>query len=178
MYVGTFGAFKQIEIKRFIAYTSIAQVGFIMLGLSTLSLGGLISAILYLFIYAIMSVGFFNLLLNTQHISTKKNVIYLSEVYGVAYYSPRAARALSVFLYSMAGIPPLGGFIGKLFIYISAIDSGLELVVLFSVVLSTISTYYYLNLIKCMWFVRVYYISRQYYVILSFVASLLMISTL
>ena len=67
MCVGTFGALSQVRIKRFIAYTSISQVGFILLGLASLSLGGLIAAILYLFIYAITSVAFFTLLLNTNH---------------------------------------------------------------------------------------------------------------
>lgn len=148
MWVGTFGALTQVRIKRFIAYTSISQVGFIMLGLASLSLGGLIAAILYLLIYAITSVVFFTLLLNTNHIVTKKNPRYFSELYYISVYNNRFAHYLSVFLLSMAGVPPLGGFIGKLFIYISAIDAGLELVVFFSLLLSLISTYYYLNVIQ------------------------------
>jgi NADH-quinone oxidoreductase subunit N len=119
-----------------------------MLGLASLSLGGLISALLYLFIYAITSVAFFTLLLNTNHAVTKKNPRYFSELNYLSVYNREFANYLNVFLLSMAGVPPLGGFIGKLFIYISAIDAGLELVVFVSLLLSLVSTYYYLNVIQ------------------------------
>ncbi len=92
MCVGTFGALIQVRIKRFIAYTSISQVGFIMLGLASLSLGGLIAAILYLFIYAITSVAFFTLLLNTNHLVTKKNPRYFSELNCISLYDRKFAN--------------------------------------------------------------------------------------
>jgi NADH-quinone oxidoreductase subunit N len=119
-----------------------------MLGLASLSLGGLIAAILYLFIYAITSVAFFTVLLNINHVKTKKNPRYFSELYHMSVYNKKFANYLSGFLLSMAGVPPLGGFIGKLFIYISAIDAGLELLVFVSLLLSLVSTYYYLNVIQ------------------------------
>lgn len=147
MFVGTFGALKQVRIKRFIAYASISQVGFILLGVSTCSLSGLIASIVYLLIYVVMSLIFFILLLNTEHIVTKKNIIYLSELYCFSIYSPKFAKYLAVVLFSMAGIPPLGGFIGKLFIYVVAIEAKLDLVVFFSLLLSILSTYYYLNFV-------------------------------
>jgi NADH-quinone oxidoreductase subunit N len=147
MFVGTFGALKQVRIKRFIAYASISQVGFILLGVSSCSLSGLVASIVYLFIYVVMSLIFFILLLNTEHIATKKNIIYLSELYCFSIYSPIFAKYLAVVLFSMAGIPPLGGFIGKLFIYVVAIEAKLDLVVFFSLLLSILSTYYYLNFV-------------------------------
>jgi len=147
MIVGTFGALKQVKIKRFIAYASISQVGFLMLGVASCSLGGFISSIIYLFLYALMSLAFFILMLNIEHVVTKKNVIYLSEFYCFSLYNTSMAKYLAVVLFSMAGIPPLGGFICKLLVYISAIDAKLDTVVFFSLVLSLISTYYYLNFI-------------------------------
>lgn len=94
-----------------------------------------------------MSLIFFTIILNTEHVSTKKNIIYLSELYCFSIYSPKFAKYLVVVLFSMAGIPPLGGFVGKLFIYIVAIDARLDLVIFFSLFLSVVSTYYYLNFI-------------------------------
>ena len=97
-----------------------------MLGLASLSRGGLITALLYLFIYVITSVAFFTVLLNANHAVTKKNPRYFSELNCLSVYNRKFANYLNVFLLSMARVPPLGGFIGKLFIYISAIDAGLE----------------------------------------------------
>jgi NADH-quinone oxidoreductase subunit N len=147
MFVGTFGALKQVRVKRFIAYASISQVGFIMLGLASCCIGGLIASVLYLFIYALMSIVFFALILNTEHIVSKKNIIYLSELYCFSLYSSKFAKYLAIVLFSMAGIPPLGGFISKLFVYIVAIDAKLDLIVFVSLFLSVVSTYYYLNFI-------------------------------
>ena len=162
MIVGTFGALKQVKIKRFIAYASISQVGFLMLGVASCSLGGFISSIIFLFLYALMSLAFFILILNIEHVVTKKNVIYLSEYYCFSLYNPSMAKYLAVVLFSMAGIPPLGGFICKLLVYISAIDAKLDTVVFFSLVLSLISTYYYLNFIHYIWFVK-FNVLKLYY---------------
>jgi NADH-quinone oxidoreductase subunit N len=162
MIVGTFGTLKQVKVKRFIAYASISQVGFLMLGVSSCSLGGFIASIVYLFLYALMSLGFFILMLNIEHVVTKKNIIYLSEFYCFSIYSPKLAKYLAVILFSMAGIPPLGGFICKLLVYIVAIESKLDMVVFFSLILSIVSTYYYLNFIHYIWMVK-FNVLRLYY---------------
>ena len=114
LFIGTFGALKQTRIKRFIAYTSISQVGFIFLGVACCSLNGLIAALLYLLLYIIMSILFFSLLLKTEHILTIKNITFLSDLYSFDLYNQKEMKILSVVLFSMAGIPPLGGFFGKL----------------------------------------------------------------
>jgi NADH-quinone oxidoreductase subunit N len=167
MLVGTFGALKQVKVKRFIAYASISQVGFIMLGVASCSLIGFISALMYLFLYAVMSLAFFTLLLNTEHATKKTPVIYLSELYCLSLYSSNAAKYLAAILFSMAGIPPLGGFICKLLVYLAAMDAKLDVAVLFSLLLSIISTYYYLNFIHYIWFVkfnslRLYYFKSDF----------------
>ena len=76
MFIGAFGALKQVRVKRFIAYSSISQVGFILLGMASCSLSGLIASMVYLFIYIVMSLIFFTIILNTEHIVTKKNIIF------------------------------------------------------------------------------------------------------
>lgn len=173
MFVGTFGALKQVRVKRFIAYASISQVGFIMLGLASCCIGGLIASVLYLFIYALMSIVFFALILNTEHIVSKKNIIYLSELYCFSLYSSKFAKCLAIVLFSMAGIPPLGGFISKLFVYIVAIDAKLDLIVFVSLFLSIVSTYYYLNFIHYIWFVK-FNVLRLYFFKSNFFLDLIL----
>jgi len=146
--VGTLGALKQVRIKRFIAYTSINQVGFIMLGIASLNLIGLVSALMYLILYSIMSISFFAIILNTEHIITKKSMVYLSDLQSLSLYNTEAGKHLVLVVLSMAGLPPLGGFIGKLFLYFSAMESRLDSIIFISMAVGIVSTYYYLNLVK------------------------------
>ena len=162
LFVGSFGAIKQLRIKRFIAYTSINQVGFIFLGLASCNLTGLTASIVYLMLYAIMSIGFFTILLNTEHIITKKNMVYLSDLYCYSFYNFKSSQHLILIILSMAGLPPLGGFIGKLFLYFSVMEARLDYLVAFSLVLSIISVYYYLNFVRHVWFEK-YKVLKLYY---------------
>jgi len=146
--IGALGAIKQVSIKRFIAYTSINQVGFIFLGLASCSLFGLISSLLYILIYALMSLIFFTVLLKTEHIFNNRGIIYLSDLYYFSFYNGEISIYLSTVLLSMAGLPPLGGFIGKFFLYLAAIEARLDNIVFISLLISMISTYYYLNIIR------------------------------
>lgn len=148
MFVGTFGALKQVKIKRFIAYTSINQVGFILLGVASINLAGLVASLLYLCLYAIMSLSFFAVILNTEHFVTRRSMIYLSDLQSLSLYNFEVSKHLVLTILSMAGLPPLAGFIGKLFLYLSAIEARLDATILFSMLISIISTYYYLNLVK------------------------------
>ena len=124
--VGTFGALKQIRIKRFIAYASISQVGFIFIGLSCGSLDGLISSILYLFLYVLMSILFFSLLLKTESIIYGKNMTYFTDFYSVENVDQKEIKFLLIVLMSMSGVPPLGGFVGKILLYFAAFDTRLD----------------------------------------------------
>jgi len=126
LFIGTFGSLKQVRVKRFIAYASISQVGFIFMGLSCCSMNGLISSILYLFLYAIMSLIFFSLILKTEHILLGKNITFFSDLYSFDFYNKKEITFLSIVLLSMAGIPPLGGFIGKLCLYFASFDAKLD----------------------------------------------------
>lgn len=80
MIIGTLGAIQQTRIKRFIAYASINQVGFIFLGLSSCSLIGLIASLVYIFLYGITTLIFFGIILNTENIITSRSMIYLSDL--------------------------------------------------------------------------------------------------
>lgn len=152
MVVGSFGAIKQIRIKRFFAYTSINQIGFILLGISSCSLMGLIASIMYLCLYIIMNLIFFSIFLRIEHAIIEKNIVYLSDLYGISSYSYETSIHFSITILSMAGLPPLGGFIGKLFIYFSAIEARLDFSLLFTLLISILSTYYYLNCIRYIFF--------------------------
>ena len=152
--VGTFGALKQLRIKRFLAYASINQVGFIFFGLACGNIGGLVASLIYVFLYSLMSVLFFSIILQSEHLLTNKTVVYLSDFYTLESYSTKNLQYLIVAMFSMAGLPPLGGFVGKLLLYIVAIDSRLDFVVFFSLFLSIISTYYYINFIHYLWFIK------------------------
>lgn len=158
MVIGTLGALKQVRVKRFIAYTSINQVGFILLGVSCCNLAGLIASILYMVLYSIMSISFFTIVLNIEHAITKRGIVYLSDVYSLALYNAESTRHLVIVILSMAGLPPLGGFFGKLFIYFAVMEARMDWVVFCSLLIGVISTYYYLSLLRHVWFEKTRYI--------------------
>ena len=152
--VGIFGAVKQVRIKRFLAYTSISQVGFILLGVSCGSVGGLVASIVYLFIYTISSLVLFSIFLNIQHISNEKPILYLCELYFFSSNQLKGARFLSIVILSMSGIPPFAGFLGKLLIYFALMEVSFDLTIITTMFLSIISSYYYLNFLHYLWFVK------------------------
>lgn len=164
MIVGAFGALKQTRIKRFIAYTSINQVGFLLLGIASCNLIGLISIFIYLILYILMNIIFFSIILNTEHIITQRNMIYLSDFYMFSLFNNETSKYLVLTLMSMAGLPPLGGFIGKLFLYFSIIEARLDYILILSLLISILSTYYYLSLIRHILFEKCYNFKLYYYI--------------
>lgn len=161
---GALGAIKQIRIKRFIAYTSINQIGFILLGISSCNFIGLVSSIIYIILYSIMSIIFFTLLLNTEHLINKRNMIYLSDLYSLSLYNNDNSKYLIVTILSMAGLPPLAGFFGKLFLYFSVIEARLDLLLMISLLISVISTYYYLSFVRYIVFEKLYNYKLYYFI--------------
>jgi len=166
MAVGSFSALKQVRIKRFLAYTSISQVGFILLGVSSGNLLGLSASLMYLLLYIIMNLLFFTIFLNIEHVILNKNVVYLSDLYGLSNYTKEAGKHLALTILSMAGLPPLGGFIGKLFLYFSIIEARLDFILLMSLLISLISTFYYLNFLRYLFFeahleTKLYYYAKK-----------------
>lgn len=148
---GCFAALAERKTKRFLAYASINQIGFILLGLAAGSFEGYRTTLLYLFIYAVTNIGFLVVFLNARR-ADGNSLIYLSDFRGIGQQHWLLSWTLAVTLLSMAGIPPLAGFFGKYYLLLHAQEQGLYGLVITALVTSLVSTYYYLRLIKIFWF--------------------------
>ena len=149
---GCLGALSEQVIKRFIAYSSINQMGFLFMGLASGTFEGLRASLIYLFLYILMNLGFFILFLNTREEKTNRSLTYLSDFNDYAQDHYLYSVTLVIILFSMAGIPPLGGFFGKYFLFLHSFEIGHLLLVIVGMITSVIATYYYLRIIKIMWF--------------------------
>lgn len=149
---GCLGALTEQNIKRFVAYSSINQMGFLLMGLTSGTFEGFRSALIYLLLYVIMNAGFFLLFLTTREINSNKSLTYLSDFNDFASKNYLYSIGLVIILFSMAGIPPLGGFFGKYFIFLHSFETGHLFLVFIGMVTSVIAAYYYLRIIKIMWF--------------------------
>jgi NADH-quinone oxidoreductase subunit N len=150
MVLGAFAAIGQHNIKRLMAYSSIGHVGYILLGLAAGTEEGVRGILVYVAIYMVMNLGTFAVILSMR----RHNVMVedISDLAGLSRSQPLMALALAIFMFSMAGIPPLAGFFGKLYIFMPAIDAGLVIPAIIGVVSSVVSAYYYLRIIKIAYF--------------------------
>ena len=149
---GCFGALGEQRIKRFIAYSSINQMGFLFMGLACGTFEGLRASLIYLLLYVLMNLGFFILFLNTREEKTNRSLTYLSDFNDYAQNHYLYSVTFVIILFSMAGIPPLGGFFGKYFLFLHSFEIGHIMLVIIGMITSVIATYYYLRIIKIMWF--------------------------
>ena len=150
MIIGAFGAIAQTNIKRLIGYSSIGHVGFALMGLAAVSPEGLSGFIIYLFLYSIMMLGIFAFILNME-----KDEVLVTDIYSLARYSennPATAFAFSLILFSLAGIPPLAGFICKLYVMMAIINSGIVYLALIGAIVSVIGAFYYLRIVYIVYF--------------------------
>ncbi|MBF0189805.1 MAG: NADH-quinone oxidoreductase subunit NuoN [Magnetococcales bacterium] len=147
--VGAIAAIAQTNIKRMLAYSSIGHVGFILLGLTAHSGLGYQSVVAYLAIYIFTNVGAFAviLLLNREGVGDE-----VADYKGLAHKRPMVAFLMALFMFSMAGIPPLAGFMGKLYVFMAAIQSGMMALAIAGVLFSAIGAFYYLRIVKVMYF--------------------------
>lgn len=150
MFVGAFAALVQTNIKRLLAYSSIGHVGYALVGLAAGGEAGLRGVVIYLALYLFMSAGAFGCVLLMQREGTYLEK--LSDLAGVARRHPLFALALSAFMFSMAGIPPLAGFFGKMYIFISAVQAGMVPLAVIGVLSSVVACFYYLKIVKIMYF--------------------------
>ncbi len=144
MTVGNLGAMRQYELRRFMAYSSIAQAGYIMLALVGNGKMAVPSIIYYLFIYLATNFCLFFII----SVIGQKRPEEFASLRGLAKQSPALAGILVLCLFSLAGIPPLAGFTGKFMLFASAAEGGFYGLVIFAALNSTVSLYYYLLLIK------------------------------
>jgi NADH-quinone oxidoreductase subunit N len=146
--IGSLGSLYQQGIKRLLAYTSISQVGFAFLGLSCGTPAGIMSSILFFIAYIVASMGVFIILINTEGFYSGSPAIYLSDLTGFNTFQRTEAVILTIFILSMAGIPPLAGFFGKLTIFLATIGAHMYTFTLVAIILSTVNAYTYMRFIK------------------------------
>ena len=150
MFVGAIAAIGQTNIKRLMAYSSIAHMGYALIGLASGTVFGLQAMLVYMAIYVTMNVGTFAFILSMEKDGQPVTDIYSLNQLGVK--QPGRALAMLVLLFSLAGVPPLVGFFGKLFVLRAAYDAGLIWLAVLGVLASVIGAYYYLRLIYLMYF--------------------------
>ncbi len=150
MLFGSIVAISQKNIKRMLAYSSISHAGYIAIGLSAANPDALAGMIFYLFAYSFMNLGAFGIISIIE--SENEGNLELNSYMGLANKNPLLAGLLSLFMFALAGIPPLAGFFGKYYVFISAIESGLTWLALVGVLSSIISVYFYLRIVVYMYF--------------------------
>jgi len=149
MLIGNIAALVQTNIKRMLAYSSIAHAGYLLVGLVANSEMGVQGVLFYLLAYAFMNLGAFTVI---QLIANRdEQYVAISDYSGLGFQRPGISLALSVFLLSLAGIPLTAGFTGKLFLFAAAIESEMYWLVIIAVVASAIGIYYYLRVLVFMY---------------------------
>ena len=150
MLIGSLGALRQTDLKRLMAYSTINHIGFILMGLIPGSEDGITSICIYLIFYITMNLGIFLFILNMQR--DQVSVTSIKDLSGLYRSQPLIAGCISIILFSMAGIPPMAGFIGKLIILNIVIDNNLFYLAVIAVLTSVIAAFYYIRLIKSIFF--------------------------
>jgi NADH-quinone oxidoreductase subunit N len=150
MVLGSFAAIGQTNIKRLMAYSSIGHMGFALVGLAAGTQEGAQGVLVYIAIYVAMTLGTFAIILtmkrNGQPVETIKDFAGLSRT------NPIIAFFFAMFLFSLAGVPPLAGFFGKFYVFMAAIKSGLFVLAVVGVLASVVGAFYYLSIVKLMYF--------------------------
>ena len=150
MLLGAFAAIGQSNIKRLMAYSSIGHVGYALIGLAVGGQQGIRGVLIYMAIYLFMNLGAFTCILCMRRGQQMVEGIY--DLAGLSRTHPMMALALAIFLFSLAGIPPLAGFFGKLYIFLAAVEGGLYTLAIVGVLSSVVAAYYYIRIVKVMYF--------------------------
>lgn len=150
MVLGAFAAIGQSNIKRLLAYSSIGHMGFALVGLAAGNEEGVRGVVIYMMIYLFTTIGVFACVLAMRR--QGKQVEQISDLAGLARTNKGLAFVLSMLMFSLAGIPPLAGFFGKLFVFMAAVKAGLWLLAIVGVVASVVGAFYYLRIIKTIYF--------------------------
>jgi NADH-quinone oxidoreductase subunit N len=150
MALGAFAAIGQHNIKRLMAYSSIGHMGFALVGLAAGTAEGVQGVLVYMAIYVAMTLGTFACILSMRR--DGRMVETISDLSGLARTQPTLAFFLAMLLFSLAGIPPLAGFFAKFYVFLAAIKAGLFALAVIGVIASVIGAYYYLAIVKIMYF--------------------------
>jgi NADH-quinone oxidoreductase subunit N len=149
--LGAVAAYGQTNIQRLLAYSSINNVGFALVGLAAGGQGGAQAVLFYSLVYVVMTLGAFLCVMRMRDVDGRP-VESLASLSGLSQTRPLLALALAMFMFSLAGIPPLFGFWPKLMVFNAAVDAGLQLLALAAAALTVIGAYYYLKVVKIMYF--------------------------
>jgi NADH-quinone oxidoreductase subunit N len=150
MLLGAFAAIWQENIKRLMAYSSIGHMGYGLIGLATGTADGVRGVLVYLSIYLAMNVGAFTVILSMRR--DGEMVERIEDLAGLSRTNPLMALAMGIFMFSLAGVPPLAGFFAKFYIFMAAINNGLYTLAVIGVVASVVGAYYYVRIVKIMYF--------------------------
>ncbi|MBA1157288.1 NADH-quinone oxidoreductase subunit NuoN [Microvirga mediterraneensis] len=150
MALGSFAAIGQRNLKRLMAYSSIGNVGYALIGLAAGTPEGIQGVVIYMAIYLAMTLGTFAVILGMR----RGNVMFesIDDLSGLARTHPALAFCLAMMMFSLAGIPPLAGFFAKFYVFAAAIQANLVTLAVIGVVTSVIGAYYYLRIVKVMYF--------------------------
>jgi len=149
MLIGNVVAIAQTNIKRMLAYSSIAHAGYALVGFAAGGEKGVTSVMLYLLIYTFMNAGAFGIVVMLRRCGATGEEI--SDLAGLARKNKLAALFMLIFMFSLAGIPPTAGFIGKFYIFMAALNAGLLWLAIIGVLMSAVSAYFYLRIVKIMY---------------------------
>lgn len=150
MVLGNFAALREKSLKRMLAYSSIAHAGYILTGLVPGTSAGADAALFYLFAYAFMNIGAFAIILAME--KAGEDDALQNRAAGLGERQPLMAFAMALFMFSLAGVPPLAGFFGKFFIFKAAVDGGWAWLAAFAMLNSVVGAYYYLRVTVAMYF--------------------------
>ncbi len=150
MILGAFAAIGQTNIKRLMAYSSIGHMGYALVGLAAADEAGVTGVLIYMATYMAMTLGTFAVILAMRRKEGAVEDIY--ELSGLARTNPVMALAMTALMLSLAGLPPLLGFWGKYYVFVAAVGAGLVPLAIIGVVTSAVGLFYYLRIVKVMWF--------------------------
>lgn len=150
MILSAFAAINQSNIKRLMAYSSVGHIGYILIGLVVSNITGIRGMLVYLTIYLVMNLGTFSVILTMRQ--KGRLVENINDLSGLARTQPLVAGSLAALMFSMAGIPPLAGFFGKLYIFMAAIEAQLYFLAIIGALTSVVGAFYYLRIVKIMYF--------------------------
>ncbi|MBF0092976.1 MAG: NADH-quinone oxidoreductase subunit N, partial [Alphaproteobacteria bacterium] len=150
MVLGAFAAIAQTNIKRMMAYSSIGHIGYALIGMAVGNASGVRSVLIYMAIYLAMNVGVFAVIISMRH--KGRGVEDIDDLAGLSKTNPLVALALAILMFSMAGIPPMAGFLGKFYVFMTAVEAHMYTLAVIGVLTSAVGAYYYLRIIKIMYF--------------------------
>ena len=158
--VGALGAIGQDNIKRLLAYSSINNVGFILIGLASGTVNGVAAMLVYLAIYVVMSLGSFVAVLMMQD-AEGRQIEGIADISGLSRSQPILALSLAIMMLALAGIPPLFGFWGKFVVFQAAVQADMIVLAAIGIAASVIGAFYYLKIVKIMYFDEPTHIVRR-----------------